>query len=191
MIKDRGNKSEALKGTVVVPEGVSFDGSTDYLSRSSDFAGNVDSKTFTFSCWVYYDGTTEAPLYASGDIGLVIYIENGQLLILGRNALGGNILLFSISNTIPTNTWSNIIIDVDLSNNIADVYLNDSFLGSAGTKTDDFINMTNSVHLIGETHNNDAWIKGRLFGMFLSRERVDMSVEANRRIFINADGTPA
>ena len=42
------------------PEGVSFDGTNDYLSRSSDLTGNADGKTFTFSAWVYwnrYQGT--------------------------------------------------------------------------------------------------------------------------------------
>ena len=39
------------------PEGVSFDGSSDYLSRSSDLTGNADGKTFTFSAWVYLGHT--------------------------------------------------------------------------------------------------------------------------------------
>ena len=38
---------------VVEPEAVSFDGTNDYLSRSSDMTGNADGKTCTFSCWVY------------------------------------------------------------------------------------------------------------------------------------------
>ena len=40
--------------SVAAPEGVDFDGVNDYLSRSSDLVGNVNSKTFTFSCWFYF-----------------------------------------------------------------------------------------------------------------------------------------
>jgi hypothetical protein len=32
-----------------LPVGVDFDGTNDYLSRSSDLVGNADGKTFTFS----------------------------------------------------------------------------------------------------------------------------------------------
>ncbi len=49
------------------PEAVSFDGVTDYMSRSSDFVGNTDSKTFTFSCWVYITkANTAIPVFSSG-----------------------------------------------------------------------------------------------------------------------------
>jgi hypothetical protein len=39
--------------TGVEPVGIEFDGSNDYLTRTTDLVGNQDSKTFTFSCWVY------------------------------------------------------------------------------------------------------------------------------------------
>ena len=45
-----GAAAGAAVPTTVMPEGVDFDGVNDYLSRSTDLVGNVDSKTFTFSC---------------------------------------------------------------------------------------------------------------------------------------------
>ncbi len=38
----------------IVPEGVSFDGLTDSLTRDSAFVGEANSKTITFSCWIYF-----------------------------------------------------------------------------------------------------------------------------------------
>ena len=54
MIKDSETPIPMQGEGVVAPEGVSFDGVTDYLSRSTDLVGNVDSKTFTFNCWIYF-----------------------------------------------------------------------------------------------------------------------------------------
>ena len=56
--------STASSGSVPA-EGVDFDGTYDYLSRSTDLVGNVDSKTFTFSAWVYYLGGANLAPYIS------------------------------------------------------------------------------------------------------------------------------
>ena len=51
-----------------LPRAIGFDGTNDFLSRSSDFTGNTDGKTFTFSGWVYIgDGvSTDVILLALG-----------------------------------------------------------------------------------------------------------------------------
>ncbi len=67
--------------TTEVAEAVDFDGEDDYLSRSSDLIGNQDSKTFTFSTWVYPDSnkTGSQAIYNSYDtpnIGMHIEYTN-------------------------------------------------------------------------------------------------------------------
>lgn len=42
---------------------VDFDGANDYLIRNGDFLGNIDSKTFTFSVWIF-----RSPAKSGGDI---------------------------------------------------------------------------------------------------------------------------
>ena len=75
---DKGAASAETRAT-------DLDGTNDYLSRASDFTGNTDGKTFTFSCWVYYDGT-EGLLY--GDTGaaqVIIRAQFGSYLVSMRN----------------------------------------------------------------------------------------------------------
>ena len=71
--------------TTEVPEAVDFDGVDDYLSRDSDLVGNSDSKTFTFSGWIYLsdnlDGNPKI-LYANntGDTGIHMYLSSTGIL---------------------------------------------------------------------------------------------------------------
>ena len=44
---------------------IDFDGTNDYLSRSSDMTGNADGKTFTFSAWIY-ETSGNSKIYQAG-----------------------------------------------------------------------------------------------------------------------------
>ena len=55
----------------IEPEAVSFDGSSDWLSRSSDLTGNTDGGIFTFSFFVYN----------SKDTGTIYRNQSGYVLL--------------------------------------------------------------------------------------------------------------
>lgn len=63
--------------TEIIPESVDLDGVNDYLSRSSDFVGNTDSKTFTFSCWVYWTGGQLFVYGSDASSAELIYVQVG------------------------------------------------------------------------------------------------------------------
>ena len=48
---------------VTQAEAVDFDGTNDYLRRTSDLTGNTTSKTFTFSAWIWQGSTTTSYMY--------------------------------------------------------------------------------------------------------------------------------
>ena len=200
MIKDRGNKTIATKVTTVVPEAVSFDGTSDYLSRASDFVGNVDSKTFTFSCWVYRTntGTLLNMGGTSGNAGFSITtsINSGGYLVFGAKNTGGTIILDGISGgyTLPIDTWCNVVMSCDMAN-VSNRYLviNDKVITgtSWSTYTNDTIDFT-GISSIGVSNSGaSGFTKGRLSNLFLDYTYRDLSIEANRRLFITADGKPA
>ena len=192
--------------TTILPEGVSFDGSTDYLSRSSDLVGNVDSKTFTFSCWVYPDVVTynwfsgyetgarnntsvnRVVLRVNQDRSYKILVWNSQETII-LNA-------YTSPFSVPRNTWSNIIVSLDSSNSAnRNVYINDTLASVTwATYTDTLLPFSqNNKHSVGIDSHYSERVDGkqRLSHLFLDYTYRDLSIEANRRLFITADGKPA
>jgi len=184
----------------VEPVGIDFDGTNDYLSRTSDLVGNADSKTFTFSAWVYNGGDTLSQLQylylidnGSGQNRFYITNDsNGKLTVLGRNSNNNNILVGQITGSLslPYNTWIHILVSVDLANpSSRAIYINDtSQTVSWSTYTDQAIDFTNPEHYIATEDDLTNKLDGRLAGVYLDYTYRDLSVEANRRDFIDADG---
>ena len=189
--------SEGSSSTVVEPEGVEFDGVTDYLSRSTDLVGNVDSKTFTFSCWVYRSFTSGEGWLAlnNGYYGLSISISgSGMLLIEGTNTSNSDVLYTDINSIIPLQTWTHILISVDLSNTSnRSVYINDRLMSNTwSTYLNQNIDFTSYSHNIGSMDSSGtSTFKGRLSHLYLDYQYRNLSIEANRRIFIDSNGNPA
>jgi len=196
MLRNRGNKTIGTKGTgVVVPEAVSFDGDTDYMSRDSDLVGNVDSKTFTFSCWGYRLPTGDFYIYDNSENGIYFVINaNGRFDFIGDNASDTKILQGGTADgDIPLNTYFNLIVSLDLSDtNKRHCYINDKEVSLTwSTYIDDLIDFTATSQYIGQRYTLSNPLYGRLSNYFLDYTYRDLSIEANRRLFITADGKPA
>jgi hypothetical protein len=177
----------------VLPEGVSFDGTTDYLSRSSDLTGNADGKTFTISAWGYRAEFGGDNIYYNTRFQLYGKV-NGQFELYGLNPSGTMILEMIIGGVsdaplMPLNTWTHILISMDLTNTLnRHVYVNDVLYGGTigyNSYTNDNIDFTATTHASG-----NSW-DGRLSNLFLDYTYRDLSIESNRRLFITADGKPA
>ena len=185
----------------IEPEAVSFDGSTgaggsgnDYLIRNSDLTNNADGKTFTVSFWIYYDYTaSNIEIYNSKTSGGNVYGLRLRGLTSGfsfnaYNSSGTRILL-AYQMTVPSaNTWVHCVGSFDLTNSSnCKVYINDVDANASFIITNDTIDFTKPQHLI----NNLGSMKGRLSNLFLDYTYRDLSIEANRRLFIDADGKPS
>jgi hypothetical protein len=178
--------------TATAAEAVDFDGTNDYLSRSTDLTGNADGKTFTFSCWLWRGeiGSNQA-IYQSVDsqYGLYIYPNTSNTLsILGYNSSNTQILNATV--TVPFQvgfTFFNILISIDMANTAnRAVYINDvAATVTWTTYTNAAINFTCPNHTVGQS------LKGRLSNVFLDYTYRDLSVTANRRLFVTADLKPA
>ena len=196
MIKDNDIAIPMQGGGDVVAEGVSFDGVTDYLSRSSDLVGNVDSKTFTFSCWVYKPdyGEVEPVIYDNTNNYANVSIQNGRLYIVFENTSNVRIL-YSNTPVNLQNKWNSIIVSFDMNSTVTrKIIVNDIDLTYATTwniYTNDVIDFTTTSHYIGARSTLAQKLQGRLSNLFLDYTYRDLSIEANRRLFITADGKPA
>ena len=182
---------------------VEFDGTNDSLTRASDFSGNADGNSFTFSCWCFkaVDGVT-LRLFSNGqssgtDSGLLVYAGSDSFTFLARDASDTTIFsAYAYTNILLANVWTNVLISVDLSSaSNRYIYFNDVDVTSSFTftdYTDDDINFTTTTQSIGKADgiSTQLW-QGKLSSLFLDYTYRDLSVTGNRRLFITADGQPA
>ena len=189
---------DIANGGVVEPEGIDFDGVTDYLSRSTDLVGNVDSKTFTFSCWVYISADTNTTIFrgVKSDLSkypIVIQLSGTRLVFYGYFGTTQVLRFTSELNKICLNTYSNICISIDMnSTSNRSVYINDVLsAGTWNTYSNSLIDFSvANLFIAGADNNATSKIKGRLSNLYLDYTYRDLSIEANRRLFITADGKP-
>jgi hypothetical protein len=185
------NKGDS--GTVK-PEGVSFDNSTDYLSRSADLTGNINSKTFTFSCWAYVTSTTQIPLYSLNSYTRFEF--SGRGLTINAYAPGSStrVLLFEPSGAyLPfRNNWVHIIVSCDMANSSRrHAYFNDKSSGTWVQYTNSLIDFTRTPKYVHSLAGGALSKANRLSNLYLDYTYRDLSIEANRRLFITEDLKPA
>jgi hypothetical protein len=177
----------------VDPEAVSFDGSNDYLSRSSDLTGNADGKTFTFSFWFWrgVDGSTDK-LYVAGP-GLIDFsIAASNVFGFAAYNASSSVVINVNMAAPPIKTWNHVLLSCDVTNTSNRyLYINDVLQSPTwATYTNSEINWTHTSHSIA-SNSGGSNLEGRLANFFLDHTYRDLSIESNRRLFIDADGKPA
>ncbi len=186
--------------TTEVAEAVDFDGENDYLSRSSELTGNADGKTFTFSSWIYKTAAGDYLLQSGGSTPGqrsldILFSGNSTLWIDARNSSGVNFMSASVATGIQQNTWYHVLVSMDMANTSnRHIYVNDVDVTPSATWyawANDRVNFAGaSKHYVGTYEGSERW-EGRLSNFYLDYTYRDLSQEANRRLFITANGKPA
>ncbi len=187
---------KAAGGAEIIPLATDLDGVSDSLERSSDFTGNADGKTFTFSGWVYAGDASTANTFftnniAGSSVGIYMTLFSNILRCQGRNAAGTLILDFELPSAFSRSkeTFVTYQISIDLANaSNRYVFVNDIDQTSNvvwTTYTNDNINFTEPEFSIGERGGGFAFC--RYADMFLDYTYRDLSMSANRRLFTTID----
>jgi hypothetical protein len=174
----------------VLPEAVSFDGTTDYLKRTSDMTGNADGKTWTFSAWVYNTGASQN-IYSTYQSRFQVICQGNYFTISAKSTTED--AMFASYPNAPLNTWNHILISCNqASTSQRHIYINGVAHTTFNTYVNGNIDFTETQHYIGAANSNHIYkLKGRLAHVYLDKTYRDLSVTANRRLFIDADGKPA
>ena len=195
--QSKGGNYSLTDGASGVADAIDFDGATDYLSRSSDLIGNADGKTFTFSAWVWNAGGYGC-IYSNNDQfgdshGITIRFDSTSLYIFGGTGGGGAVLNWFTANFVPKYTWFHVLISIDLANSANRfVFINDVSVSSTpSTYTNSNIDFTRTQHNVGSNPYGSYSNQQRFSNIYLDYTYRDLSVEANRRLFITADRKPA
>lgn len=176
--------------------GVSF-GGTPYLVRSGGLTGAADSQKLTFSCWVRVHTGLGGRLIASaqsvGGGGFHTRVVLGQgtnaFSMVGNNSSDITILNIN-SSTIPFADWVHVIGSADLSDTSkVHIYVNDvSDLAVNSAYVNDTIDFTMADWSIGGLPDGTSTLSGDIADLwFAPGVYLDLSVEANRRLFVDYD----
>lgn len=185
------------------PVAVNFDGTNDYLTRGAGLTGAADSKQVTGSFWIKFasdDATFRRILTSVTTVGgattrtRMLRTANEQFQLIGVNAANTNILNLASATVgaIVAGNWYHILFSADLAvaSGAHHVYVNDADdSNTGGLHTDDTLDFTLADWAIGA--NADGGTKADYdiadlmvwFGTYL-----DLTVTANRRMFITAAG---
>lgn len=173
-----------------------------YLYRNSDFSGNADGKTFTFSGWAYPTGSNfrvlSSQVNQDSTVRFSVIFSNALFKVQGYNSSGTNIIDTGW-RTLALNNWYHFLISVDLSSTSNRyLYINDAEeLGPSSswtTYTNDSIDFTNSHHYVNayrSSADNGVQAGGGLAQIYLDYTYRDLSVVNNRRTFVTANIAPA
>jgi hypothetical protein len=175
---------------------VNFNGST-HLARGGALTGVSDSKVWSGSLWLRLaaEGGFARALNAASDRCALLYFDDApaDFGLFGFNSAGAEILRLLINGIDDTN-WHHFLWSHDLADpGSRHLYLDDVSTGTWATYTDDTINFAASGFGVGaDAAGNNKW-NGDMADVWLrfGGAVIDFSVEANRRMFITAEGKPA
>lgn len=177
--------------------GVTFDGTNDYLDRGAELTGNADSKVGLFSAWVKFDSSASESEYlftvSSGYFS--IQRRNTDLLqIQGFNASATEILRARTTATFDdTDGWIHILMAWDMADGPrVQIYVNDADDTDVIVSSDDTFDYTRGDSFIGAHPSGTSGFVGADVADFYLNlaETLDLSTTANRRKFIDSSGKP-
>jgi hypothetical protein len=182
----------------------SFDGTNDYMTRGAGLTSAVDGKLLTLSFWLRKqgsDGVTERVVAGFGAVGASsanIFTRcakqsTNAMALVGENAAGTVILnIASSANTFEVaDGWVHFIASVDLTDTAKrHIYVDDVSDLVVTTYTNDTLDLTLADWAIGADADGGTKLTGDLAEVALWGAYIDLSVTANRRMFIDASGKP-
>lgn len=180
---------------------VSFDGTNDYLQHNPAMTGVVDGNKGTTSFWFKLGivPATDLKIMRNSSSRILIQYDSsngGEIRIWGEDSANINLLdLGTVSLNNDTSGWHHVMASWDLSDpGKRHIYLDgvaDMEMVSWTGHTNGSIQYSSPFYTIGtNTPGVEMWNGGLADFWFDANTYVDLSVEANRRKFIDADGNP-
>ena len=175
-------------------QGINFDGTNDYLARGADLTGNADTKVGTVSFWVKFnaDGGTQRIWQNTSGYCSFYRTTNNAVIFAVSNSSGTVLMDVRTSALTAASGWHHVMASWDLSITTAHVYVDGvSDYAEITAPTDDTIDWTRANSWVGTQDAFSNKLNADIFDLYMNfAEYIDLSVEANRRKFIDADGYP-
>ena len=180
-----------------VANAVDFDGTSDFLTRGAELTGVVDGKKGILSVWLRIDGgdgVVQRYVSTAGNDWKVSKSSSNKFELKALNAASATILqVKSTAAFTASSAWINILYAWDLSVPVAHLFIDDVDDEAAGsTETDDNIDYLGTGNwAVAALTGGGSKVNGCVAELYFnSTEFLDISIESNRRKFIDASGKP-
>jgi len=176
------------------PNPISLDGSSSSINNASTV--KTATKQWTASFWLRPVGAAENAqiLLVSGGELSIRHRSSNSLLIVANDNTDGTVLRYSMSSgSVPRDDWLHVLFSFDATDSgKAHIYVNDVDVTPSGTHNDLNIDLTSSNYAIGSNASaSGQHFNGDIADFWMDFDTyIDLSVEANRRKFIDASGNP-
>lgn len=174
------------------PNAVEFANAGDYLRQGSPIA---DSKEITISTWIKKEdeGTRNIIEQFTNDFYFGVSSSGSAYLLVHGVTTANKIREISTSSdTINIGRWHHVLISANVAGadpSNVQVYVDDvAVLATVSTLIDDTFDFS-GIFDIFENRDGDGWI-GPLADLWIDNTYTDLSIEANRRAFMDANGNP-
>ena len=172
-----------------------FDGTNDDLTRGAGLTGAADGKEGLASFWFRLDGRDDDYhfFFGSTDNNCAILRYNTNKLVILLERVGGVQVLeqHSTSTYTADGTWHNALFSWSLANAKAYIYVDDASVGDTpATLTDNLIDYTVLNWAVAGSVPGAFPFNGALSEFYFALEYLDISIESNRRLFIDRSGNP-
>lgn len=174
-----------------------FDGTNDHMERGGDFTGNTDGKLLTLSTFIRFNATptTARRVIQSRGGTNGIFFGTGvssEVEITAWNSANSLVLNVDGVDSLTTGQWYHIMASFDMSNAARrHLYVDDVDKLNVSTYVDDNIDFTQTNHYIASNEASGNLLNGCLSELYINYdEYIDLSIEANRRLFIDASVKP-
>ena len=180
---------------------VNFDGTNDFLRLAGDLTGNPDGKASTLSVWIDFTGGDAASqiILQKHNVTPVTQFAIDRAVdntfhVQGRNSAGTLILVVDSTGTYTAASgWVHLLLAFNLATPVARLFINDVDDEAGGsTETNDSINYTTgdgnwNISVNAGTGNK---MTADVADFWFDDSFIDISTEANRRLFIDPQGKP-
>lgn len=182
-------------GSVFTANAVNFDGTNDFLDIAGALSGAVDNKTGLFSFWLNFNGgngiSQQILIGGDSDISFLRRTDDKIVFTL-RDA--ANLIVWQAITTTTFNDlsgWMHFLLSLNAGLPARHIFVNDILeTVTSETTNDTTINWDGVVGAIGATAAAANKIDADMAEVYFTNEFLDISVEANRRKFIDLDGKP-
>ena len=183
-----------LFGAVYTAHAVRFDGTNDYLNRGANLTGLVDGKEGLFSGWLNFkggDGSQQGVLVNTPEQFQIARLSSNVLRVIGTGGATTSLNISSNSTYTTASGWTHFLVAWRLTTPEAYLYVNDSNDEAAGsTELDGPIDYAGTDWLVGSRPAGADKLNADISDLYWDDSFMDITIEANRRKFIDASGKP-
>jgi len=178
-----------------VANAVDFDGTSDFMERGGLLTGQADGKLGTISFWVRIDGgdgSQDRVFNTTNDRFSARILSANTIRVTSKSTGDSTVMRVTSGATyLASSAWIHVLASWDMNTPEAYLFINDADDEGVSTENDDTIDYTDVDNAVGaDVGGNGKWV-GCISELYINQaEFIDITVEANRRRFIDAAGKP-